>query len=597
MIIPGHAVLSLFSPAPELQGAREEGSGFGQLLREVEHHTNRPPDQEAGERRALESVLHVLMTIFQSFTPVHPAQAVSVSRAGESGVASVEPAGGPAFGVSLGLVPTSGLGEPGGINLPLDLVTDVSPDIEQPTFPVADGPSTGLSAATAVWQESMQDVRGLFMIYPTTIRAERQADTGATADHVLPQAAASPGLPRMTIATTGEGDRLTPETVPQEQQRPALAVEGSNPLPASALAHDRVPLIQRPQQSIVFSIADRGYRSLVGLTPPGEAAEASPEGVSPGPTEPPTRMTSHASPRVIPIEFQPTPEQARPSTTSLLTGDETFQSPSVTSQPSPWAAAPAASGMIHAAAPPLAEAPVSLLALPQTDAAAHVGADSSGLRPIVLAEAKAVFPERDQAPSARRAPESEEHAPESMSSMLPLTADHAFSSSLTGATSHISSAESDTPVPLPCHPLEDVTGTRPWPRPLPANTVLLHLEPRELGALLVQVHVSEKRLIASFRAQSPEAEALLRTHLPALHESLSQQGFEVQPIAITRAAEEFSTHLGAGTGAFAQQHSAFQAFTQDRHAADTADTQSEVEMHRTPRWPAEQRARLLDVVI
>ena len=142
-----------------------------------------------------------------------------------------------------------------------------------------------------------------------------------------------------------------------------------------------------------------------------------------------------------------------------------------------------------------------------------------------------------------------------------------------------------------------MTGARPWPRPWPANTVLLHLEPRELGALLVQVQVSEKRLIASFRAQSPEAETLLRSHLPALHESLSQQGFEVQPIAITQAAGEFSTHLGAGTGAFAQQHSAFQAFTQDRHAADTADTPSEVEMHKTPRWPAEQRARLLDVVI
>ena len=55
--------------------------------------------------------------------------------------------------------------------------------------------------------------------------------------------------------------------------------------------------------------------------------------------------------------------------------------------------------------------------------------------------------------------------------------------------------------------------------------------------------------------------------------------------------------LVAGTGAFAQQHSAFRAFTQDRHAADTADTPSEVEMHQTPRWPAEQRVRLLDVVI
>ena len=44
--------------------------------------------------------------------------------------------------------------------------------------------------------------------------------------------------------------------------------------------------------------------------------------------------------------------------------------------------------------------------------------------------------------------------------------------------------------------------------------MLLHLEPRELGALLVQVRVSEKRLLASFQAQSPEAEALLRYPSP-----------------------------------------------------------------------------------
>jgi hypothetical protein len=513
MIIPGYAVLSLFSPAPELQGPREEGSSFGQLLMEVEHPTPPPLDQEAGERRALESVLQVLMTMFQAFTPAHPAQVVSVSGAGEASVASVGPAVRPAFGGAFGLVPTSELEEPG-VNLPLGLVIDASPN-----------------------------------------------------------------------------------TAPQGQQKPVPAVEGSNSLPASALAYDRVSLIQRAQQPIIFSILDRGHRSPVGLTQPGEALTASPEGLSPKPAEPPPRMTNHASPRVLPIEFQSIPELARSITTSLLTGDKTFQSPSVTSQLSSWAAAPAAPGMIYAAAPPLAEAPVSLLAFPQTDAAAHAGANSSGLPPMVIAEAKAAFSERDQAPAARRTPESDEHAPESTLSMAHLTADHAFSSSLTRATSHLPSADSDTPVQVPRHPLEDLTDARQWSRPLPANTVLLHLEPRELGALLVQVHVSAKRLIASFWAQSAEAEALLRTHLPALHESLSQQGFEVQPIAITQAAEEFSTHLGAGTGAFAQQHSAFQAFTQDQHAASTADTQSEVEIHRTPRWPAEQRARLLDVVI
>ena len=132
---------------------------------------------------------------------------------------------------------------------------------------------------------------------------------------------------------------------------------------------------------------------------------------------------------------------------------------------------------------------------------------------------------------------------------------------------------------------------------MPANTVVLHLEPQELGALLLQVRVNDKHLIASFQAQSPEAETLLRTHLPSLHESLSQHGFEVQPIAITRVAEGFSTHMDAGTGAFAHQHSAFQAFAKDRQAAKAGEIQSEVDLQQTPRWPSEQRSRLLDVVI
>jgi hypothetical protein len=127
--------------------------------------------------------------------------------------------------------------------------------------------------------------------------------------------------------------------------------------------------------------------------------------------------------------------------------------------------------------------------------------------------------------------------------------------------------------------------------------VVLYLEPRELGALRLQVRVHDKRLIASFQTQSPEVETLLRTHLPSLHESLSQHGFEVQAIAITRAAEGFSAHMGTGTGAFAHQHSAFQAFAAEEQTANAGETPSEVDPQRTPRWPSERRPRLLDVVI
>jgi hypothetical protein len=140
-------------------------------------------------------------------------------------------------------------------------------------------------------------------------------------------------------------------------------------------------------------------------------------------------------------------------------------------------------------------------------------------------------------------------------------------------------------------------ATRQWPRPLPANTVLLHLEPRELGALLVQVRVHDKRLIASFRAQSPDVEALLRTHLPALHASLSQQGFEVQPIAVTAAADGFSAHMGAGSGAFTQQHSTFRAFAQDQPGSHMRDPRPEAEVSTMPQWPTARGSRLLDVLI
>jgi hypothetical protein len=55
--------------------------------------------------------------------------------------------------------------------------------------------------------------------------------------------------------------------------------------------------------------------------------------------------------------------------------------------------------------------------------------------------------------------------------------------------------------------------------------------------------------------------------------------------------------MEAGMGAFAHQHSAFQGFAEDWQAANASETQDEVDLQRAPRWPAEQRPRLLDVVI
>ena len=239
---------------------------------------------------------------------------------------------------------------------------------------------------------------------------------------------------------------------------------------------------------------------------------------------------------------------------------------------------------------PLAEAAVPLPTVPQTE----IAAASAVLQPRALALEDTALPAYEATPTSRPLPKSQERAAATVPSVAPLATDSGLPVASARATSHIASAEPTIAVPR-SYSLEDMG--HPWPRPMPANMVVLHLEPRELGALLLQVRVHDKHLIASFQAQSPEAETLLRTHLPSLHESLSQHGFEVQPIAISLAAEGFNAHMGAGTGAFAHQHSAFQAFAQDQQATRAREMQNEVELHRTPGRPTEQRPRLLDVVI
>ncbi len=258
------------------------------------------------------------------------------------------------------------------------------------------------------------------------------------------------------------------------------------------------------------------------------------------------------------------------NTRPFSAGVEIFQRISLRSQPSPVDAA---------------------LAVPWAGQAATTN-DARGT--MALVQEDTTLAEYDASPASRHLPASQERTAETMPSLAPLATDYALPLSSARATSHTPAAEPAITTP-PSHSLEDMG--RPWPRPFPANTIILHLEPRELGGLLLQVRVNDKRLIASFQAQSPEAETLLRSHLPSLQESLSQHGFEVQPIAITRAAEEFSAHMGAGPGAFAHQHSAFQAFAEDRQAANAGETQGEGDLHRTLRVPSEQRPRLLDVVI
>jgi Flagellar hook-length control protein FliK len=525
MIILGNALLALLSPPQEIQSTREE-SGFGTLLTAIEQHTTSLPDQEAAEHRALESVLQVLMSIFQSCTPANCLPMASAPGTGESGLVSMHPI----EGLPLGLPPGRGIAltlwETAEVDLPPDMVSDGTQDMGQLTFPALHGQSPGPSPATT----------GAPL--PATMPSSSRDGVLATAEAQF----GSPGLPQTALATAGERHEAVRDTLP---------------LPLSAFS---------TQTSVGNQDAWDGLSGSLLPLPPGSSL----------------------------LQITPTAPLVGPAvaanTQPLSAGEEVFQSTSLTSQPSPVDAAPAVPWAGQVTAPPVAAPPLPLSTIPQADAVTT--RDARGT--IALAQEDTALPESDAPPAFGHLPESQAQAAETMPSVATLATDYALPLPSARATSHIPSAQPTIAVP-PSHFLEDMG--HPWPRPLPANTVVMHLEPRELGALLLRVRVHDKHLIASFQAQSPEAETLLRSHLLSLHESLSQHGFEVQPIAITRAAEGFSAHMGAGTGASTHQRSAFQAFAEDRQAANAGETQSEVDLHRTPRWPSEQRPRLLDVVI
>jgi hypothetical protein len=90
MIIPGNALLALVSPPPELQGIREEEGGFGVLLTAIASHATSFPDQEEAERRALDSVLQILMSMFQSCLPANGVPAASAPGTEESGPVRIQ---------------------------------------------------------------------------------------------------------------------------------------------------------------------------------------------------------------------------------------------------------------------------------------------------------------------------------------------------------------------------------------------------------------------------------------------------------------------------------------------------------------------------
>jgi hypothetical protein len=570
MIIPGNALPALLSPPQESQGTREEESGFGALLAEIEQHTTSLPEQEEAERRALESVLQVLMNIFQSCTPANLSPAASAPGTEESGLVSMRLVGGLPLGLPPARDTAPALWETGEVNLPSGMVSDEAQDIGQLAFPALDGQDTGPSPVVAgapehfSWllhrQESMQDLSGFFMAQPTAALSVSTPIVELGTPSGTPLPATTPSFSRDSVLATAEAQFGSPGLL-----QTSLATAGER----HEVVRETLPLSLSPfsaQMSVGNQDAWDGLSgSLLHLPPDSSLLKITP---------------------MAPLVGSAVAANTQP----LVAGEEVFQSTSLTSQPSLVDVVPAVPGAGQAVAPPVAAAPVPLPTIPQAEAATT--SDARGT--MALAQEDTALPEYDAAPALQHRPESQKRAAEARPSVGPLAIDSALPLASARATSHTPSTEPAITVP-PSHSLEDLG--RQWPRPLPANTVVLHIEPRELGALLLQVRVNDKHLIASFLAQSSEAETLLRTHLPSLHESLSQHGFEVQPIAVTRVAEGFSTHMDAGTGAFAHQHSAFQAFAEDRQAAKVGEIQSEVDLQRTPRWPSAQRPRLLDVVI
>jgi hypothetical protein len=470
--------------------------------------------------------------------------AASASGTGESGPVRIRPAAGLPLGLPPGLGTASGLGDTGGIALPPGRVSDEAHDIGQLAFPALDGQGTGPSPATAgapenfSWllhrQESTQNLSGLFMAQPTATLSVSTPTAELGTPSGASLPATTPSVSKDSVPTTAEAQFRSPGLL-----QTSLAAAGER--------HEAIG------ETLPQPLSPLSAQTSVGNLEPWEGLSGALLPLPPGASFP-TLLHLHAQ------------------------DDGLLQ----TAPATPWAAP---------ATVPLTEAAVPLPTVPQTELAAA----SAALWPGALAPEDTTLLAYDAAPASRPLSKSQARTAATVPSVAPFVTDSALSLVSPRATSHTPAAEPALTVP-PSQALEDLG--RPWPRPLPANTMVLHLEPRELGALLLQVRVHDKHLIASFQAQSPEAETLLRTHLPSLHESLSQHGFEVQPIAISLTAEGFNAHMGAGTGAFAhQQHSAFQAFAQDQQAASARERQSEVDLQRTPRRPTVQRPRLLDVVI
>jgi hypothetical protein len=127
-----------------------------------------------------------------------------------------------------------------------------------------------------------------------------------------------------------------------------------------------------------------------------------------------------------------------------------------------------------------------------------------------------------------------------------------FEESATAEPRVVTDDMDDTPIPQ----IRTLTPLRSLS--VPRNTVVLQVEPPELGTLVMQVRQVDEHFTASFWAESSEVRSLLQGHFPALNEALSQQGFEVSQLTL-------NMHLGHGfaghSGSFARQHAPAMTFS------------------------------------
>jgi flagellar hook-length control protein FliK len=72
-----------------------------------------------------------------------------------------------------------------------------------------------------------------------------------------------------------------------------------------------------------------------------------------------------------------------------------------------------------------------------------------------------------------------------------------------------------------------------WPQPIVGNEELVFdLTPPELGRIRIELRHGEAGLVARFETETPAARQLITEHLPALRESLQQQGAVMERVEV-----------------------------------------------------------------